>query len=153
MFRKSFVDKFNLRYDPDYTACEDHELWSRASRYGKIANLPDVLLKYRWHGGNASVLQKQTQAANTRRVQKNLMDFLWGSDDESKKRFCLYFGFGGARAVIWLLWFIPLLTIRAKQSGKKIYLFGFIPLVKIKRGKILLFHLIPIAKIGKIAQN
>lgn len=46
MMRKKMFDQHNLRYDPNYFT-EDYELWSRAIRYFKIANLDEVLLKYR----------------------------------------------------------------------------------------------------------
>ncbi len=46
MMRKELFDKYNLRYNPDYFT-EDYELWSRAIQYFKIANLDEVLLKYR----------------------------------------------------------------------------------------------------------
>ena len=157
MLRKSVFDKYNLRYYPDYEACEDYELWLRVMRYGAIANLPDMLLKYRWHDDNISVRQKQLQFNNTRRVQESALTRLCGTDKKVRNQFRFYFGNSigddydkGVSAIIWLLGFIPFFRIKSIRASKKIYLFGIIPLAKIKKGKILLFHLIPIAKIGEM---
>jgi glycosyl transferase family 2/putative nucleotidyltransferase-like protein len=41
---------------------EDFDLWLRLSERHALANLPDVLVNYRWHGGNATILRKRAQA-------------------------------------------------------------------------------------------
>jgi glycosyltransferase involved in cell wall biosynthesis len=48
MMRKADIGKHGLYYDERFAASEDFELWNRASRVVKLANLPDVLLYYRW---------------------------------------------------------------------------------------------------------
>lgn len=74
MFRRSDFEKYNLRYDSEYK-CEDYELWSRAIRYLKFANIQEVLLKYRWHENN---LSKPTEdfVAHDRKIKQNMLDFL-----------------------------------------------------------------------------
>jgi hypothetical protein len=47
IFRSESLVKYNLRYDETTTTCEDWELWVRLSTIGKMANLPDFLMKYR----------------------------------------------------------------------------------------------------------
>lgn len=47
IFRKELFNKFNLRYNPDFKTGEDYELWTRASKYIKFANIQKVLLNYR----------------------------------------------------------------------------------------------------------
>ncbi len=47
MMRKSFLEKYSLRYNETQKQAEDYELWQRCSFYFDIANLPEVLLKYR----------------------------------------------------------------------------------------------------------
>jgi len=49
------------RYDEDYLHVEDYELWCRLSQKGKIANLSQYLLHYRWHNTNVSVLNSEIQ--------------------------------------------------------------------------------------------
>nr|WP_315234334.1 glycosyltransferase [uncultured Flavobacterium sp.] len=47
VFRSQSISKHNMRYDETVTTCEDWELWIRISKIGKMANLPDFLMKYR----------------------------------------------------------------------------------------------------------
>ena len=61
MMRKSVLDKYKLRYDGRYRHAEDYELWLRMIRYTRFANLPDVLLNYRWHTTNVSVVHADAQ--------------------------------------------------------------------------------------------
>ena len=41
-------------YRPIFTACEDYDLWLRLSEHYDLANLPDLLLRYRHHGDQVS---------------------------------------------------------------------------------------------------
>ncbi|GHU00933.1 hypothetical protein FACS1894186_2660 [Alphaproteobacteria bacterium] len=149
MLRKAVFDKYNLRYDPDYVACEDYELWSRVVRYTKMAVLPECLLKYRRHDSQVSILQREIQIKNTNRVKQSILSYLSGSE-KSRKSLSFHTGADKVEATIWLFNFIPLLRVVAVRSSKKVYLFHVIPLIKIKKGKALLLHLIPIAKIGDV---
>lgn len=54
MIRKSFFDKFKLRYNEKAGHSEDWELWQRASQYFALANIPEYLLRYRIHKDNES---------------------------------------------------------------------------------------------------
>lgn len=47
IFRSHTIVNTNLRYDETITTCEDWDLWVRISKIGKMANLPDFLMKYR----------------------------------------------------------------------------------------------------------
>lgn len=46
MFRKSIVTKAG-NYDTDRSIFEDYNLWSRIARISQVANIPEVLLRYR----------------------------------------------------------------------------------------------------------
>jgi glycosyltransferase involved in cell wall biosynthesis len=140
MLRKSVFDKYDLRYSPEFPPAEDYELWSRAARYTQIANLPEVLLRYRWHDANLSVRQRALQQANGLRAKKNLLDFLCGTQ-ETKRILGTQFGIYEAKKYIKLFGFIPLLKIKSTENKQYVYLFNFFPLVKIKRQTIFLFHL------------
>lgn len=73
MFRQSIIAQHNLRYDPRFSFAEDYELWVRFSQYGRIANIPSVLVKYRFHSGNTSSRFKREQeitAVKVRRIQQ-----------------------------------------------------------------------------------
>lgn len=47
VFRSSFFQKYNFRYNENISTCEDWELWIRIVKIGNVANLPDFLMKYR----------------------------------------------------------------------------------------------------------
>lgn len=47
MFNKRMLESFGLVFNINMSAAEDYELYSRAVRYMKIANIPEVLLEYR----------------------------------------------------------------------------------------------------------
>jgi len=59
MMRKADIEKHHLCYDDNYRASEDFELWNRASRVVKLANLPEILLYYRW--GLSTSTRKNTE--------------------------------------------------------------------------------------------
>jgi glycosyltransferase involved in cell wall biosynthesis len=40
---------------------EDHDFWLRLAEVGRLANLPDVLIRYRIHGANASTGEGKTE--------------------------------------------------------------------------------------------
>lgn len=80
IMRKSVLDTFHLRYNPNFEYCEDYDLWSRAIRYTKFANLQEVLFKYREHQSSISVSKSKEQAKKTRTVQLNMIHYL--TDDE-----------------------------------------------------------------------
>lgn len=47
IMRKSMLKKHNLYYSQEKKEAEDFELWQRCSFYFQMANIPEVLLKYR----------------------------------------------------------------------------------------------------------
>ncbi len=65
MLRKELFDRHRLRYDEALGHSEDWELWQRASRHFDLANLPEVLLRYRVHPASVSAQtgDRQRQAA------------------------------------------------------------------------------------------
>lgn len=53
ILRKSVLDEYNLIYGN--RTLEDYDLWIRAAKVTKIANIPKVLLKYRIHSNQITV--------------------------------------------------------------------------------------------------
>ncbi len=76
MFRIKDLRHYKLKYNPNFICSQDYELWSRAIRFLKMANLPDVLLKYRIF--DESITQKKAQVAidEDSRIKQNMLDFL-----------------------------------------------------------------------------
>lgn len=52
MIRRDLLEQHRLRFDGSYFPTEDFELWTRAMRHFQMANLPQVLLRYRAHGSS-----------------------------------------------------------------------------------------------------
>lgn len=66
--RRSIIDQIPVLFDPAYIHAEDYELFSRIAYTYQVGNLPEVLLRYRVHQSNVSVLYKNTQIENSRKV-------------------------------------------------------------------------------------
>lgn len=54
MMRRNFLDHFDLRYDPVFSRSEDYELWTRAITCFPMANLGEVFVRVRRHGGSVT---------------------------------------------------------------------------------------------------
>jgi glycosyltransferase involved in cell wall biosynthesis len=52
MFRRDVMERHRLRYDPTYCPTDDYELWRRAARLFPVANINQVLLRYRVHASS-----------------------------------------------------------------------------------------------------
>lgn len=57
------------KFDASYKHIEDYELWSRIAQLGKIANIQEDLLLYRWHDANVSVINAETQSNIKKEIQ------------------------------------------------------------------------------------
>lgn len=92
-------------YDPSYDGAEDQELWLRMAEVGCLANLPDIILKYRIHeksiSGAKRDLQRRMcrQACETAWARRGLtgmsFDYAdWRMEDtpESRRKFYLSYG-------------------------------------------------------------
>jgi glycosyltransferase involved in cell wall biosynthesis len=118
MLRKAMFDQYGLRYNPDYIACEDYELWTRAIRYMKAHNIQESLLRYRISDISISSTKKQLMTDNSHRVRQNMLDFLT-TDNVLQKHLV------SAIRTRWVG--IPLMAIRHKENKTVWRLFGFIP--------------------------
>jgi glycosyltransferase involved in cell wall biosynthesis len=61
MMRKSVLTAHQLSYEASLEPAEDYELWNRISTVAQLHNIPQVLLKYRVHDQNESVVKKAKQ--------------------------------------------------------------------------------------------
>ncbi|QJD97556.1 glycosyltransferase [Mucilaginibacter robiniae] len=62
MFRRESFEKHGLRYDEHFTNAEDYGMWVKAIDHIKFANVPEILLKYRVHSFNVSVIKASNRA-------------------------------------------------------------------------------------------
>jgi len=58
MYRKTVIDKIG-DYAGEFLHAEDYDLWLRFDEYGKLANLPNLLIQYRY--SNSSISSKHTK--------------------------------------------------------------------------------------------
>ena len=74
MMRISFLDRHNLRYDENIKKGQDYDLWERASVYGKIAVMRDVLLFYRTHASQITNTNRADQDSSADMVRKRRLN-------------------------------------------------------------------------------
>ena len=73
MFRKKVLEDLGFTYDKNYPHAEDYALWAKLSQQVKLANLPDVLLRYRVHSEQASIQFESIQQKGAARVKAMLL--------------------------------------------------------------------------------
>ena len=61
IIRKKIILENELFYDADYKHAEDYELWSRVVDYTNLANLPEVILKYRLSDTSVTYLAENSK--------------------------------------------------------------------------------------------
>ena len=126
MIRASALKAAGVRYEEAFSPAEDYALFLKLVPHVRFHNSPEVLLDYRWHGGNTSAAQsaKMSVAADLARLwaARNLPDlhdeFLVRAPLVSRVRL---FGVPG------------LLKVVRTPSLTKVFVFGFIPLVVVRR--------------------
>lgn len=69
MMRRDFLLASGLRYDEQARHAEDFDLWVRAARLTRLANIPAYLLEYRLHGQQVSTLQGEAQMGSAARIR------------------------------------------------------------------------------------
>lgn len=62
-----------LRYRQEYLLAEDYDLYARSYRDFRLANIPEVLLRYRRHPGQASQARRDAMEAVTRRIRLDVL--------------------------------------------------------------------------------
>ena len=143
MLRKSVLEEHALRYDCACEYCEDYDLWFRAIHFTKIANLQEVLLHYRWHDANISSVYNVVQLQNSMKVRARVLDFL-----SSSKKIRMFLLDEKEEIQIKLFGVIPCIAGIMWGTKKSVYkLFGFIPLLRIKRDAVYLFSFLKVAQI------
>lgn len=73
MLRRSVVENGNMRFDLEYPPAEDYDLWERISCHSRIANIPEILTRYRIHGNQTSVIRAEQQKLSVWKVQHRLL--------------------------------------------------------------------------------
>ena len=122
MRRSLFVDN-DIKYEPQYSPCEDYLLWVRMLDKTGFYNMQKPLLLYRMHDNRTSVLYDDKMKMLSRDISF-----------QARNKFPAFYN-GLCR------------SDNANLTTFRLRLFGFIPLIKIKNNKIYLFECLPIAKL------
>lgn len=86
MMRKKAIA--NHKYDTDYQASEDYELWTRLIRITQFYNIQESLLQYRFHDTNMSVLENSVQVTNTKIITGNQLKDIGIANSEENIELC-----------------------------------------------------------------
>lgn len=76
MLRTSVLRNNNILYRQQYIYAEDYGMWAELIKVTEIHNLQDVLLMYRWHDTNVSVVHSKQQIQSTQKIQQEMLSFL-----------------------------------------------------------------------------
>lgn len=76
IIRKSIIDKFKLNYNESYLHVEDYALWFDMHKFTKFANLPDVLIQYRFHDKQLSKRHVELQNVNADKIRRKVLEDL-----------------------------------------------------------------------------
>ena len=68
----------------------DYAYWVEVANRAPVANLPEVLLKYRLHAGQVTVTRRAAQLAGTRLVLRRQLETLLGEVDEAELDALMY---------------------------------------------------------------
>lgn len=69
MIRKSVLDKYQLRYNPEHINAEDYGLWIGCAVHCQLANIPEILLRYRVNQTSITALVNQNPTQKLARKQ------------------------------------------------------------------------------------
>lgn len=86
MFKKEVLIANNIRYNPEYEPAEDYNLWVTLSQYGLIGNLNEVLLDYRTHDRQVSILFSERQQRYTDHARLKMVEYLVPELNENQKK-------------------------------------------------------------------
>ena len=77
IIRRSVLLSNNIKYNEKFLyGSEDYNLWFDLSQVGRLGNLPDVLLAYRYHAAQTTVKYKEQIKRNNVGIRANIYKFL-----------------------------------------------------------------------------
>jgi glycosyltransferase involved in cell wall biosynthesis len=76
MIRSQILTENQLNFDSNQLHVEDYALWLKILNYSKGKILPEILIKYRIHKNQISIVHNRTQEINTKKIQKDYLKSL-----------------------------------------------------------------------------
>ena len=125
MVRRSLLLETGVRYEGAYSPTEDYMLWMRLIPHTRFHNLQEVLLDYRWHGGNTSIVRKRELDASDMRCKawaRVHLPELWSEYELRRRRVTRVGAFG-----------IPLLKIVSSERRTEVRLFNLLRVLDVNR--------------------
>jgi len=71
IIRKSIFTEEGMLYNEAFDGSQDYDLWFQISKKFPMANIPDILVNYRKHNTQVSVIRKKEQSLKTELILKN----------------------------------------------------------------------------------
>ncbi len=124
MIRKSVLTNNNISYEPEFAVAEDYRLWCRLIAVTQFHTLPDILFHYRKHKSNTSLIQykkMESYSGKFRAMFKRDYPELYEEYKTKVKYINRYTLLG-----------VPLLKTERKRNRTTVFLFGILPIIKIK---------------------
>ena len=87
MMRRAFAEANGLVYRDDFASAEDLDFLTRAADVGRLANVPEVLLVYRAHPQQVSVVSAAAQASAHARIAARQLRALIPDADKDETEF------------------------------------------------------------------
>lgn len=85
MIRRNLILRFNLLYKLKYKIASDYDFVARCSRHFPIYNIPETLVKYRFHPQQITSMKMVTQRKYAMMIRKNI--FLQFKADDFEKNY------------------------------------------------------------------
>lgn len=124
MIRRRVLMETGIRYEAVFSPAEDYALWCRLIPHTELVNLPDVLMHYRLHSGNASKTRADRMLAATAAIRAY-------AQTEYPVLFCEYRQHATYDTRITFLG-LPLIKITGTQHERRYLLFNLIPIARIR---------------------
>lgn len=125
MIRKRVLTENSIWYEEEFSPAEDYALWCRLLPHTRFHNLPEVLVRYRFHAGNTSLTQKE-------RIRRAHLAIVGFAEAENPALHNLYRELATHTTKVKLFGCIPFLKIVSKGRRSRCSVFG-IPLYRSKR--------------------
>lgn len=68
IIRKKIMTENNIYYDPLFFAAQDYDIFSKLASVCKLANIPEILLKYRSHSESVTSKRSKVQFLNSSKI-------------------------------------------------------------------------------------
>ena len=82
MIRYALIEKSNLKYDESYNSAEDYAFWLSLVDKTSFANIPEVLVDYRWHTGNISKTDGKMVSINAQKAMIEAQSNFFNIEDK-----------------------------------------------------------------------